>query len=358
MSGFAVIEPLQRESIEAWLRQDCPEPLTVFAAPETCDPPDHASDGAGESVPPARVVRLYRFKDFRFCAIGGWSFWRGDESPGHNIVPSHGRGDLNSAEVRQAFAVERLEEIPAAFILTHNPCETYGHFLLEMAPKLIVYNQIAQLCQALPILLSWYTPDYVVKWINILAPGAPVMRIPRSSVVHVRQPFFCDMLVWNYWPAAGFRHFLDCCIVYSLARPSVPSAEKIFISRKSRRSKKRDFRIWDNEDEVAAELAKLGFMIFEPEAHDLVDQIQIFHQAKMVVGELSSALHNTIFSCAGTVVVQVNPFNNVQTRLSKALGHRAVSILPESGTLYGWPPLPEGKQNFTVNLAAILAALG
>jgi hypothetical protein len=153
----------------------------------------------------------------------------------------------------------------------------------------------------------------------------------------------------------AFFEFRDLAIERA-AGGQRPVHRDIFLSRKARRKDKPDFRYWINEDEVERSLISRGFTSLAPETLPLPTQIDTFRNAQIVVGELSSALHNTIFCPARTSIVQINPFNGVQKRLSLSLGHQLISIIPDSGKLAAWPPT-EGEQEFSVDVTKVLDAI-
>jgi O-antigen biosynthesis protein WbqL len=103
-----------------------------------------------------------------------------------------------------------------------------------------------------------------------------------------------------------------------------------------------------NFDEIELKLQALGFSTIEPETMSIAEQIQIFAGAEIVVGELSSALHNAMFSPAETIVVQLNPFNSVQRHLALSMQHILISITPDDGSVRSWPGSPNLPSDFTV----------
>lgn len=312
-----------------------------------------------QDAPPRelRPVCVHRVDNQSFSAEGGWIYRDGHKFVYGNIMPSWSDMTTEDPAVRQKFPTDFGDEIEAAFILTHNPTDPYGHFLLEMAPKLMVVGLFADAGFDIPILLSWYTPPYVDDWIKFIAPDARLVRIPQSKRIRVRRSYYCDMFLDNYWPASAFEAFISLCLKNSESRRAYAAAERLFISRKSRRRQKTDFRTWDNEDAVEQALLAEGFVSIQPETVGIPDQIQAFHAAKIIVGELSSALHNAVFSPPGVRVVQINPFNDVQRRLSVSLGHQITPILPDSGRVCGWPPAEGRPRNFTVETSKILTSI-
>jgi len=271
-------------------------------------------------------------------------------------MPSYSDLTMEDDDTRKNFKQAKGDDISRAFILTHNPVEPYGHFLLEMVPKLLVYAKLSKAIEKLPILLSWYTPRYVVDWIQLLMGDVPIIRLSRTEHQTVHHAFYSDLLMDAYVAGSAFREFRDASLVAAQAVSQGQPSGKIFITRKARRLSAGDFRVWENESDAEHLLLKYGFSVMRPEELPITEQIIRFRAARVVVGELSSALHNTIFSQSGTLIIQINPFNAVQSNLSLSLGHRLISILPDSGRVSGWPPDQEG-QAFTVETSKIWNAL-
>jgi len=351
-------------SIRNWLKLDCAQPLVLWAGQpairlgDEVILPNMNGIGADYLTLPSLVqpIRAYRFDELKYFSDGGSLYRTGKKFDYGNIVPS--RSDLTTDEpsIDRIFDGERHGEVASAFVLLHNPYPIYGHFLLEMAPKLLVYEYMERELPELQILLGWYTPKFILDWIEMLRPGAPKIFLKRAKHTVVRQSYYCDMLLDRYLLGDAFFEFIRMVKNRVSCDTESPRSEKIFISRINRRNTSRDFRTWENEGEICSALASEGFTVVQPETLSIASQIRLFDKAKIVVGELSSALHNTIFCRPGTIVVQVNPFNAVQRRISLGLGHRLVSILPIGGELSGWPP-KDGKSSFKIDLSTILSAI-
>jgi capsular polysaccharide biosynthesis protein len=80
---------------------------------------------------------------------------------------------------------------------------------------------------------------------------------------------------------------------------------------------------------VFEELAvKNGFQLVYPETLSLLDQVGLFSQASHIVGEYGSALHNSLFSPAGTTVGAIRCPNDVQLRISALREQKSVLLIP------------------------------
>ena len=85
---------------------------------------------------------------------------------------------------------------------------------------------------------------------------------------------------------------------------------------------------------------ELGYELLIPNEMSIQSQIAAFSAADVIVGEYGSALHNSVFSRAGTVLGVLNIIGIEQTRLCAAFNQRLVmlpadwSILTEDGTVH------------------------
>jgi hypothetical protein len=97
---------------------------------------------------------------------------------------------------------------------------------------------------------------------------------------------------------------------------------KIFVSRLSHSKMHPGYRVLQNEPDLIAELAKLGFQSVEPELLPLEDQIGIFASAHSVVCLGGAALYNAVFCPPGTKLVTIeasDAFISPHTQLLSSL---------------------------------------
>jgi capsular polysaccharide biosynthesis protein len=77
----------------------------------------------------------------------------------------------------------------------------------------------------------------------------------------------------------------------------------------------------------------MGFEVVRPEEHSLGEQVSMFSQAEIIVGEAGSALHNALFSSYWTKVVSINYISSVQNSIARLRGHRILYVKPRDGVL-------------------------
>ncbi|HUW80311.1 MAG TPA: glycosyltransferase family 61 protein, partial [Acidocella sp.] len=84
---------------------------------------------------------------------------------------------------------------------------------------------------------------------------------------------------------------------------------KIFVSRLSRSKANPNYRVLQNEQELAAMLGGLGFVTIEPETLPFEVQISIFAAAEQVVFLGGSGVFNAVFCAPDTSVVTIESSN-------------------------------------------------
>jgi hypothetical protein len=84
-----------------------------------------------------------------------------------------------------------------------------------------------------------------------------------------------------------------------------PRPQKLFVSRLSRSKKYPHYRVLQNEFELAAELEKIGFYVFEPELFSLEEQIVTFSKATEVIFVGGSGIFNAAFCSPDVRIITI-----------------------------------------------------
>jgi O-antigen biosynthesis protein WbqL len=213
----------------------------------------------------------------------------------------------------------------AGWHVTHFNCGIYGHWLLEIMPKLLAIQEF--LCRwpeyvSMPIFMPSIFPQFVYAHTRTLLPHVPVITYdPQFECIRTERlfmPTWGSDHVYNQWLGA------QTDTVLSTPAPGLP--KRIFVSRKL----KSIFRALDNLTELEEIAVQEGLTILYPEDHALERQIALFRNAETVVGEFGSALHNALFSPQGTLVIALNWVNACQSRIARLKKHRIGYLLPTS----------------------------
>jgi capsular polysaccharide biosynthesis protein len=230
----------------------------------------------------------------------------------------------NATETNLSRLTERRQRL--GWHISHFNCGVYGHWLTEVMPKLLVIEEFLRRWPryaSMPILMPSIFPEFVYAHTRTLLPHVPIATYdPRKEYIR------CERMFMPTW---GRDHVFNPWVgeqvdrIRSAPDPEMP--QRIFVSRRS----KSVVRALDNQQELESIAMQEGLTIVHPEDYSLPRQIALFRNAAMVVGEFGSALHNAVFSRAGTLVIALNWLNDIQSRIARLKGHRIGYILPTSG---------------------------
>ena len=246
------------------------------------------------------------------------------------IYPGYCRDWYRNGRIYNAVARDRSRLIErryrAGWHVTHFNCGVYGHWLLEIMPKLLAIQEFLRRWPeylSMPIFMPSIFPEFVYAHTRTLLPHVPVITYdPQFECIRtdrVFMPTWGADHVYNQWIGEQTDKVLSTPV------PGMP--KRIFVSRRLRST----FRALDNLTELEEIAVQEGLTILHPGDHTLERQIAVFQNAEMVVGEYGSALHNALFSPQGTLVIALNWINACQSRIARLKKHRIGYLLPTSG---------------------------
>ena len=179
----------------------------------------------------------------------------------------------------------------------------YGHFIVDVAPRLWAYPP----GEALPGLTA-FSPEHTY----VEAMVRPFGMLP-NHIRHFKRAIFCrDLYVASTAYTRGLIPHPEAVAVWDriakqyTAKHATP--EKIFFSRRYFSVRRRSFK---QEKEVEALFRSLGFHIVYPEELPFAEQIRLVRKSRLIAGTYGSALHNTIFSANKPRVFIVAPYANL-----------------------------------------------
>lgn len=231
-------------------------------------------------------------------------------------------------------------------LLTHWNSDVYGHWLLEGLPKLLLLRRLGHLFPNVRIiaplvpsplasrLLSHvlrrgrppsHATSYLQRWVDIVLPGATIETYdPRHEYLH------CEALLspTTLFSSPTF-HFHPELVALLDELPVMPArkALRLYITRR----RASHYREMANAAEIEAIAAAHGLTIVAPETLPLTEQIRMFANAKLIVGEFGSAMHNALFSPRGAKVLCLNWINALQSRIAQLKEQRIGYLLPRNG---------------------------
>jgi hypothetical protein len=262
----------------------------------------------------------YLFRDGAFIDADGLF-------PVHHptLIRGNGYGNVPTGPAR----VRDVDIEEPSFAILYRQAMNYGHFLVEILPKMYIVEQLRLLGVKAKVIISSITPDFGVELLRTHLKFGKVRYDPRKEALRVRRLLAPSHIGFHPALRAFFWEFRAKALKGYKPPPEVLDilrAEGIYISRRQHRKLKGwDWRKVD-EDQVETLARSEGLAVVEPQLLTIRDQVFLFSHTRFIVGEYSSALHNAVFSPIGTTILSFNWLNSYQERLSQLLSHRLVFL--------------------------------
>ena len=214
-----------------------------------------------------------------------------------------------------------------AIVLPTPGFRVYGHWLLDFLPRLLLtFDFFKSIGREMPI-VSRFVPPWAKKFIEYSGLGGIVKEYDNNVPFHIENAYL--PLV----PKDGMFYSSAClkecfAVINSKVAPA-PSENytdqsKILILRNKEPSA-------SNQAELREALEPLGFKAVFPEKLSFDDQVRLFRNAQLVVGEDGSAMHGIGFCQPTTRVVIWGRGNRMNVRhLSVARASGAEMTLIDS----------------------------
>lgn len=279
-------------------------------------------------------------------------FWRGD------VLPNYFR-DAFQPEVATPDGwlhgmrlpdVEMLHFDEPLAVATH-PNAVYGHFLLEMLPRLYLLSLLRDMGQPFRLALSTQTPEWMEPFIALYFAAHEIVHYESMQQL-VRAPTFVmpAMLNVDYYLHPAMNLAAADFVARVRAQTSMPSQSAsplIYLSRRRFQDGSRSSMV--NAEVVEAALDGLGFAIVHPENLSIREQVELYSQATCIVSEYGSAAHNALFAPRGCTIIVINRLNNLQARIAALRGQTLGVIQPVEGFRLRDNANPEQIQRFSVD---------
>ena len=227
-----------------------------------------------------------------------------------------------------------------------HPNLVYGHFLLEMLPKLYLLSVLREWGARVPVLISHSVPDWVKGFVRLYYSEHDVVWYD-----HQRQYVTAPALVV---PSMLHRDHhmhpaINLAVADLLGRAGVGAAgagpSLIYVSRSKMAGEPRLL----NEADVETLMTMRGFSVIHPQQLSLIEQLRLFAGATVIAGEFSSALHNAMFMRRGTGVIAINFFNGYQSAIARLREQTIAFVPPDDGFFRHWRYTSEMPRKFRVD---------
>jgi capsular polysaccharide biosynthesis protein len=175
----------------------------------------------------------------------------------------------------------------------------YGHFVLDCLAGVVATMKVRELRSSpyvFPALAPWQR-----RHLELLGVMNPF--VTTGSIYRVSRLYFTNAMAHNLH-SPNVHHLALRDMQLTNVRPEAPAGvgERIYLSRRGAQQ-----RSFVNDAEVEARLASLGFSIVQPQAYDVDEQIQMFRQAKVIVGPAGAAFTNVLYCRPDTLIVEIVP---------------------------------------------------
>lgn len=223
-------------------------------------------------------------------------------------------------------------------LLTSEAYPIYGHWLIDTLPKAWLYTCCLGIeLEDVRYLFCHDTPEYGLSML------AETFGIPRERMEFYDfdrvEPCLERALVPSllhhshvFHPAMRnavqyIREKAECAPLQLVG----PRPRRLYVSRRKFRHRSiSSRRTITNEEELVEIAVRAGFEVVYPEEFTWFEQIRLFADAKLVVGESGSGLHNTLFSGSGTAVLCLCPSTQVQGTIAALTDQKLFFLCPDS----------------------------
>jgi capsular polysaccharide biosynthesis protein len=224
----------------------------------------------------------------------------------------------------------RTIESPCVIAVGHG-IRVYGHFLVEMLFRILTSRYAMQASFSdFKILLSLAAPAWLLA---ILTENLRIRPMdieffnPKVERVIVRDAIIPTIIHADerFHP---FANDLLADVIASMKIPTQPIRKRrLFIKRGRYHNPKSPHRICTNENElVDIAVSRHGFQAVTPESMSWREQIGLFSQAEIILGQAGSGLHNALFAGPGTRLASIGFLNMMQSGIAALRGHHAAFL--------------------------------
>lgn len=256
-------------------------------------------------------------------------------------MPAHWMRGLFSPD---ADIIECSEPVGVA---TH-PHLVWGHFLLEMLPRLHLLAELGRLGKPIKIAVAMDSPRWVLEAValyfrldQVVLYDSERQRVRASSFIlpGMMMSHYCLHPAMNGMVEQLLRRVVDS------SYPSGVPPKRVYLSR----SRHDGWHALKNELEVEATLTDLGFVVVHPQDIPLRAQLALYAGVESIVSQYGSGAHNAIFAPIGTPVFCFGWMNRCQSGIAALRGQPMAYMKPGDCELVYPPAGHSGPFTFSVD---------
>jgi len=289
-------------------------PLRPLIAPEFTTSWWRQIHDEGAPLAFVHALGVWAAEDVTVSGYGNHVFVGGDRFSHASVEPRYVTKLIEQGSVTPEVD-SKLEELvidePAVVFMGWGQ-NVYGHALVETAPKIkIAARALGQMPEDLNFLIPRHAPD----WFRQIVALAGARKFIEYDQAHFRP------LLRRAWvatlPVALALH-PACAQMFADMRPAVSFAadDAIFITRRSAKVTRPISLL--NADDIARRAEDAGLRIVSPELLPVVEQAELFANARLIIGEYGSALMNAVFCRAESVVGAIGDRSQLLSAISAA----------------------------------------
>jgi hypothetical protein len=217
--------------------------------------------------------------------------------------------------------------LPSALFLGGRGSDNWYHFLVEIAPRLMLRGEFPAELQEFPLLVPEATLAAAPsrQLLNLLAPDAEVIPLPTGRAVSVRTLLWVDVPLrsaykLNHWVEIRpeheaidpffYREFREHVLQLLQLSINPGSGPPVFLDRGPR-----DARPY-NRYEILSLAARHGFTPVDLGSLDLSAQLQTVLGASALLGPHGAAWSNILFAAEGACALSLTPIDRRITGFS------------------------------------------
>jgi hypothetical protein len=173
----------------------------------------------------------------------------------------------------------------------------YFHWITETLTRYMLWLETTTDAQ-IPLVLPEQVPSFVLESIRVLHPTQNFILLPSDALLFAQKCSYVD----QYYMSPPILKRLVQNIKNRLDQPKLESKpyRRLFISRKMANAR----RIL-NEDALAPILAKFNIEVICLENYSFEAQVQLCHEAHLLIGTHGAGLTNGIFMPEGSQVIEI-----------------------------------------------------
>ncbi len=243
------------------------------------------------------------------------------------------KGQMRSGRLRgpDGYARRRVDR---AVLLLCGGYDVYGHWLVDIMPKLFALRLAGFDLGALSFLYPSDTQPFGAAWLGLAGIGEDqLIRYDPTSEIVLAEELLVPTLLRSGSRASSLfgaaADFLLDAIDRNASLPAEQTGPNAILISRARAG--RDGRAMRNRQAIEAMIMDAGYVAVHPEHLPITRQVALFRGATRIIGEYGSGLHGSIFSPKGSRVCSLRGAARhpgfLQSGLAQALGQECGYVL-------------------------------